>query len=275
MTFEAGIEVKRISGKPLVLHFHSTEFDRSGVNINKDIFAIEQNGIDKADCVVTVSNRTRDIITNNYRTDNKTIITVHNAVSQIHEDCKRTFKLNNECKTVTFLGRITSQKGPEYFIQAAKLVLETNKNVNFIMAGKGNLRDQMIKLTTELANDEKFTFPGFIEDKDITELFLKSDIFIMPSVSEPFGIVALEAMQTGLPVIISKQSGVSEITKNLKKVDYWNTQELAKTIIDLLKNPEKSRKMGESGKNEVAKITWRKPANQLFEIYKKLNVNVT
>lgn len=274
MSFEAGIEVKRISGKPLIVHFHSTEFDRNGVNINKEIFAIEQKGIEHADCIITVSNRTRDIILDNYKTSTTKIVTVYNAVSAINYSTKREIKNSDDKKTVTFLGRITMQKGPRYFIEAASIAIKKQTNLKFIVAGKGNLRDEMIQLTKDLGINDYFEFPGFIEDKDVTALFMRSDVFIMPSVSEPFGIVALEAMQTGLPVVVSKQSGVSEIAKNLVKVDYWKTEMMANMIVDLLNNSTGNAELAKNGQIEVSKIKWETPAKHLFEIYHQLTVNI-
>jgi len=267
MTFPAGIAVREISGKPLVVHIHSTEFDRSGSNVNPDVCAIEKEGLEKADKVITVSDFTHNLILRNYHINPEKVITVYNAVESIERKEKARSNKEFRVKTVSFLGRITMQKGPEYFVEAARLVLQKRRDVRFVMAGKGDLREAMINLVAELNISDHFKFPGFLEDSLVAELFQVSDVFVMPSVSEPFGIVALEAMQSGLPVIISKQSGVSEILEHAVKVDYWDIQSLAEAIIGLLDNSGRSNKLRKDGKKEVEKLVWSKTAQQILEIY--------
>jgi len=222
MTFDAGIAAKRISGKPLVVQVHSTEFDRSGKFVNPGICAIEKAGMEEADKVIAVSNLTKQILVSNYHLESAKVHTVYNAVKPLQKELKRCSKRKDGKSLVTFLGRITMQKGPEYFEGAANLVIQKNRNVHFIMAGKGDLRSSMIQRTIDLGISEYFDFPGFIPDDEVNVLFSKSDVFVMPSVSEPFGIVAHEAMQALVPVIASKQSGASEMLENVIKVDYWD-----------------------------------------------------
>ena len=270
MTFRAGMAAKRISGKPLVVHVHSTEFDRCGRSVNPTICTLEKEGMDAADQIIAVSNLTRSVVIGNYNINPEKVITVHNAVEPVDYECTNNTDEFGADKVVSFLGRITMQKGPEYFIEAANLVLQRTGNVRFVMAGKGDLLNEMKQRTTNLNISDYFHFPGFLSDGEVAELFHKSDVFVMPSVSEPFGIVTLEAMQTGVPVVISKQSGVSEVLKNAIKIDYWNIQEMADSICMILNNLESSRKLGDRGKKEAEKITWEKAALKVSEIYLNL-----
>jgi glycosyltransferase involved in cell wall biosynthesis len=271
MTFPAGIAAKQISGKPLVVQIHSTEFDRSGNQINPMIYNAEKAGMDAADQIIAVSNFTRNIIVRNYYIEPKKVLTVYNAVEPFDIKPKNEARNIKEEKIVLFLGRITSQKGPGYFIDAAELVLQKMKNVRFVMAGKGDLRDQMISRTTELNISEYFSFPGFIEDEEVHQLLASADVFVMPSVSEPFGIVALEAMHAQVPVIVSRQSGASEVLRNIVKVDYWNIQKMADAIVELLSDTELKNKMVEKGKKEVEQLIWKKSASDIRKMYRRLN----
>jgi len=270
MCFRAGMAAKRISGKPLVVHVHSTEFDRSGRSVNPAICAIEKEGLDTADKIIVVSHLTRSIVIGKYNIDPKKVITVYNAVEPISSvDTEASREFAND-KVVSFLGRITMQKGPEYFVEAASLVLQKMKNVRFIMAGKGDLLNEMKQKVSALNISEHFHFPGFVADHEIAELFQKSDVFVMPSVSEPFGIVTLEAMQAGVPAVISKQSGVSEVVKNAVKVDYWDTKAMADAIYAILINQEYGTKLGTKGKREAKKLIWEKAALKVYKIYTSL-----
>ncbi len=270
MTFPAGITASRISGKPLVVHIHSTEFDRSGTQVNPAICTIEKEGLEVADQIISVSNFTRNRIIHNYHIQPEKIKAVYNAVEQVDPEEKSGWERDAARKTVTFLGRLTRQKGPGYFLDAANLVLQKMKDVRFVMAGKGDLREAMIRRVAELNISQYFDFPGFVQDSEISSLFRKSDVFVMPSVSEPFGIVALEAMQAGVPLVISKQSGVSEVLENALKVDYWDTHKMADAISSLLINPEIAGKLIKNGKLEVDKLTWTVSASKVRELYKRL-----
>jgi glycosyltransferase involved in cell wall biosynthesis len=272
MTFRAGIAVQRISGKPLVVHIHSTEFDRSGQNVNPAICEIEKEGLKAASKVIAVSNLTREVIVRNYQIKPEKVSIVYNAVEPINSVIRSKQKELAE-KTVTFLGRITFQKGPEYFLEAAFRVLQKMGNVRFVMAGKGDLRDAMIKRAAELNISGHIDFPGFIPDNEVQQLFIESDVFVMPSVSEPFGMVTLEAMQTGLPAIISRQSGVSEILKNAITVDYWDVHAMSVAMLDLLNNPTRRTFLGNLGKAESKKFLWKNSAAQVRQIY--LNMKET
>jgi len=275
MTFPAGIAAQRISGKPLVVHIHSTEFDRSGQQVNPAICTIEKEGLSAASQIIAVSNLTRDVIVRNYHIEPSKVITVYNAVEPINSGVKSKQNETVAEKRVTFLGRITLQKGPGYFLDAAFLVLQKMENVRFVMAGKGDLRDSMIKRAAEMNISQYIDFPGFIPDCEVPRLFFESDIFVMPSVSEPFGIVTLEAMQAGLPVIISRQSGVCEIIKSAIKVDYWDVHGMSVALIDLLNNPTRKTLLGKVGKKESKKFLWKNSAAQIRQIYLSLTENFT
>ena len=221
LTYYAGIAAKEVSGKPLVVHMHATEFDRSGENINTQTYAIERGGMEAADLVMAVSNLTRNIVINKYGIPAEKVMTVHNAV-RFAEGNQEEEERGVKDKIVTFLGRITYQKGPDYFVEAAAKVLKRTKNVRFVMAGSGDMMNHVIRRVARLGIADKFHFTGFLKGADVQKMFALSDVYVMPSVSEPFGISPLEAMKSNVPTIISKQSGVAEVLDYAVKVDYWD-----------------------------------------------------
>lgn len=270
LTFPAGIAAKRIKGKPLIVHVHATEFDRSGENVNPGIYAIERHGMEEADKIIAVSNFTRQIIIEKYGIAPEKITTVYNAVNHDSGEKKAEIKKGINEKLVTFLGRITIQKGPEYFIEAAYLVLKKMDNVRFVMAGSGDKMNEMITRVAQLGMADKFYFTGFLKGTDVDRMFQLTDVFVMPSVSEPFGIVPLEAMLADVPVIISNQSGVSEILNHAIKVDFWDTYAMADSIYGLLNYPALSEFLKESGKKEVRAMNWEQSARKVREVYYSL-----
>ncbi|MDO8928193.1 MAG: glycosyltransferase family 4 protein, partial [Bacteroidota bacterium] len=227
LAYPAGIAAKRASGKPLVIHVHATDFDRSGGSVNPTVYAMEKEGMDAADQIIAVSNMTRNIVIEKYNINPDKVTTVYNAVEPLSQEEKIKLKKGVDEKIVTFLGRITMQKGPEYFVEAANMVLKKMNNVRFVMAGSGDMMNAMVKRAAELKIADRFHFTGFLKGDDVFDMFRMSDVFVMPSVSEPFGIVPLEAMQSNVPVIISYQSGVSEILRYAIKIDYWDTYAMA------------------------------------------------
>ena len=226
LTYYAGIAAKRVSGKPLVVHMHATEYDRSGENVNTQVYAIERAGMHAADRVIAVSNLTRNIVINRYGVPADKVVTVHNAVRFAGGHCKMPERGVDD-KIVTFLGRITYQKGPDYFVEAAAKVLKKVPNVRFVMAGSGDMMNHVIRRVARLGIADRFHFTGFLRGEDVHKMFQLSDVYVMPSVSEPFGISPLEAMRSNVPVIISKQSGVAEVLDFAVKVDYWDVDALA------------------------------------------------
>lgn len=266
LTYMAGIAAKRISGKPLVIHVHATEFDRTGENVNTQVFAIEQMGMREADKVITVSNLTRNIVINKYGINPDKVFTVHNAVDFADRKQMQVERSVDE-KVVTFLGRITFQKGPEYFIEAANKVLKRCSNVRFVMAGSGDLLNRSIRQVAKLGISDKFHFTGFLRGADVQKMFAYSDVYVMPSVSEPFGISPLEAMITGVPTIISKQSGVAEVLKYSIKVDFWDVDALADAMYGLLQYPALAQMAADKGYDEVNALKWDHAAAKMKHIY--------
>ena len=267
LTYPAGIAAKKISGKPLVVHIHATEFDRTGENVNTQIFDIEKKGMEEADMVISVSNLTRNICIERYGIDPDKIITVHNAVEPVDKSENEAIKKNVKEKVVTFLGRITFQKGPEYFIEAARKVLDLDPNVRFVMAGTGDLQHKMIKRVAKLGMGTRFHFTGFLKGPEVDKLLALTDVFVMPSVSEPFGIVPLEAMRSNVPVVISKQSGVSEILKHAMKVDFWDINAMADAIYGLLNYNALPQMFIHYGKSEVDNLKWEHAAKKIKDVY--------
>ena len=266
LTYLAGIAAKRVSGKPLVIHVHATEYDRTGENVNTQVYAIEQMGMREADKVITVSDWTRNIVINKYGIDPEKVVTVHNAVDFSNRETL-VAKRGVPEKTVTFLGRITFQKGPEYFIEAAYKVLQKNDNVRFVMAGSGDLLNRSIRRVAQLGIADKFHFTGFLRGADVQKMFALSDVYVMPSVSEPFGISPLEAMQSNVPTIISKQSGVAEVLKYAIKVDFWDIDGLADAIYGLVTYPAIAKMAGEKGYDEVNSLKWDHAAAKIKDVY--------
>lgn len=270
LTYPAGIHAKQVSGKPFVIHVHATDFDRSRGNVNPTVFAIEKDGMNNADHIITVSNLTRRTVIEKYGIDPAKVTTVHNAVEPLSEELLNVTVPPKHDKVVTFLGRITMQKGPEYFVEAAVQVLQKVHNVQFVMAGGGDMMEKMIRLAARRGIADRFHFAGFLRGKQVYEMLKASDVYIMPSVSEPFGISPLEAMQMGVPSIISKQSGCAEILENVIKVDYWDTNAIADAIYSILMYPAMYKRLHEEGLAEVDQIRWKKAGAKVINIYRSL-----
>lgn len=267
MSVFAGVNARLVSGKPLILHIHSLEIDRSGANVNGEILEIESYGLKQADHIIAVSHYTKSRIVNFYGIAPERITVVHNAVSQQEARRQRATVGDKNIKTVFFLGRITFQKGPDYFVEAAARVLQIMPNVRFIMAGTGDMTRQMVERVAELGIGANFHFTGFLKGKEVENAYAMSDLYVMPSVSEPFGISPLEAMSYDVPVIISKQSGVSELIKHALKVDFWNIDEIADRIVALLRHPVLADELKDRGWEEIKKIRWDKAAEKIAEVY--------
>ncbi|MCF8372158.1 MAG: glycosyltransferase family 4 protein [Bacteroidales bacterium] len=270
LTYRAGIAAKQISGKPLVVHMHATEFDRSGENVNQLVYDIEREGMQAADKVIAVSNLTRNIVIDRYGIDPDKVVAVHNAVEPVEKKKKKSVTKGIDDKIVTFLGRITFQKGPEYFVEAAAKVLQNYPNVRFVMAGSGDMMNKVIRRVAELKIADKFHFAGFLKGAEVDDMFQMSDVYVMPSVSEPFGISPLEAMRSNVPVIISKQSGVSEILKHAVKVDFWDIDAMADAIYGILKYDSLEAMFSKYGKEEVDNLIWENAAFKVKEVYQSV-----
>lgn len=270
LTYMAGIAAKRESGKPLVVHVHATSFDRSSnENIDTRVYDIERKGMEAADRVVAVSDLTRNIVINKYGISPDKVVTVHNAVDfSGRENVMEERGVKD--KVVTFLGRITFQKGPEYFIEAAAKVLKRTKNVRFVMAGSGDMMNRSIRQVAKLGISDRFHFTGFLRGADVQKMFALSDVYIMPSVSEPFGISPLEAMRSGVPSIISYQSGASEVLKYAFKVNFWDVDDMADDIYALLTYPSLAKFAMKEGYDEVNRLKWNNATAKLKTVYESL-----
>ena len=266
LTYFAGIAAKRVSGKPLVVHMHATEFDRSGENINRRVYAIEKAGMQAADRVIAVSELTRRIVIGKYGILADKVVTVHNAV-RFGESEEAAPERAVKDKVVTFLGRITYQKGPDYFVEAAAKVLQRVSDVRFVMAGSGDLMNHVVRRVAQLGIADRFHFTGFLKGGEVQRMFRLSDVYVMPSVSEPFGISLLEAMRSGVPVIISRQSGVAEVLDYAIKVNYWDVDALADAIYGLLTYPALGRMFASKGLEEVTGLKWTNAAAKIKTVY--------
>ena len=270
LAYPAGIAAMKVSGKPLIIHVHATDFDRSGGSVNPDVYRIEKNGMDAASKIITVSNLTRDVVINKYNIPPDKVETVYNAVEPVHISDDIVVKKGFDDKVVTFLGRITLQKGPEYFIEAAYKVLRVMNNVRFVMAGSGDMMDRMMRRAASLKITDRFHFTGFLHGRDVFTMLALSDVYIMPSVSEPFGISPLEAMQSNVPVIISKQSGVAEILTHAVKTDFWDIDAMADAIYGILNYPALAHMFIRNGKEEVIRLKWDNSAKHVKDIYERV-----
>lgn len=267
LAYPAGIAAMEATGKPLVIHVHATDFDRSGGSVNPNVYNIEKRGMDAAAKIITVSNLTRDIVINKYNIHPDKVETVYNAVEPVSLSGESFVLKGFDEKVVTFLGRITLQKGPEYFIEAANKVLKVMNNVRFVMAGSGDMMERMMRRAASLRITDRFHFTGFLKGRDVFTMLEMSDVYIMPSVSEPFGISPLEAMQSNVPVIISKQSGVAEILTHAVKTDFWDIDAMADAIYGILNYPDLARMIIKNGKEEVIRLKWDNSARHVRDIY--------
>jgi glycogen synthase len=271
MTYPAAVALARLTGAPLILHVHSLEYDRSGSNVNTRIHQIEQACLHEADKIIAVSYYTRRIIHEQYGIPLDKIEVVHNGVySKELVQSYRAEKKEEKSKIVLFLGRITFQKGPDYFVEAAARVVPVLPDVKFVMAGSGDMLPQVMNRVAELGLAKNFVFTGFLGGQDVERIFSVADVYIMPSVSEPFGISALEAMSHDIPVIISRQSGVSEVLNNALKVDFWDVEKLAHFIIGVLKYSELREDIVQMAREEVRRLHWDVSAENTSAIYRQV-----
>ncbi|MBI3535691.1 MAG: glycosyltransferase [Deltaproteobacteria bacterium] len=270
MTFPAGLTLSKLTGKPLVIHVHSLEYDRSGKNSgNYQIQEIEKTATQSAQAVIAVSHYTRSIINQEHCVPLEKVQVVHNGVYSPQAMANYKKENNLQSKIVLFLGRVTFQKGPDYFIEAASRVIPIMPDVTFVIAGTGDMLPQLIMRVTEQGLEKNFVFTGFLKGEEVERMYSIADLYIMPSVSEPFGISTLEAVSHDVPVIISKQSGVSEVLNNALKVDFWDVDRLANLMIGILKYPEIRDDIVSMAKEEVRKLQWERAANKVLDIYKK------
>ena len=267
MTYPAGLFIARATGRPLIVHVHSTEFDRSGEHVNQAIYDIERRGMHGAMRVVTVSQLTKNLVVRRYGVPEPKVEVVYNGV-ELEPQSVGITGIRARDRIVLYFGRITYQKGPEYFVHAARRVLELMPDVKFVVAGSGDQAKRMIELAADLGIGHKVLFTGFLRGDDIKRVFNLADVYVMPSVSEPFGIAPLEAMSHNVPVLISRSSGVSEVLTHALKVDFWDIDDMANKIVAVLKYPPLRRTLQEHGAFEVRRLTWDGAAERCEQIYR-------
>ena len=273
-TFKAGMLIKEVTGKPLIVHVHITEFDKTGGHhADSRVYAIEREGMMKSDLIIAISNFVKNMIVNKYYVPAEKIRVVHNGID-LHQIYNTEPMIKPYDKIVLSLGRVTLQKGVDYLIEAARKVINKDPNVKFIIAGTGDMLPQIIEKAAHLGISDKVLFTGFVTREQGEKLFQAADVFVMPSVSEPFGLVPLEALNKGTPVIISKQSGVAEVLKNSIKIDFWDVDALAGNILAMLHYKTLHKTMSEYGGQEVRKLTWDEPTRKCVQIYDEA-INMT
>lgn len=275
LTYPAGIAAKRTSGQPLVVHAHATQFDQSaGDNVNREVFEIEKEGFNRADLVVAVSGRTRETIIKKYGISPDKVKVVHNGVefrkSDAISDTLKGIKSSGG-KIVLYTGRITIQKGPDYFVALAKKVLEFEPETYFVVVGSGDMEEFMIKEVSRLGIAKNFIFCGFLRGDELSAVFNASDMYVMPSVSEPFGILPLELMLSDVPVLISKESGVSEVANQALKSHFWDIDDMTDKVVNVLRHKKLHKHLSTNGREEAKTIHWKKAADSLISLYNSLN----
>lgn len=270
MTFPAAVAAKQRSGKPMIAHVHATEYDRTGNHPNEAIYKLEKEGMDEADRIVAVSHRTKQTLIDRYKVPPTKIDVVHNAVSHDKLVDPLQIKKNIKEKLVIFVGRVTLQKGPEYFLRAASKVLDTHPNYRFVMCGAGDMLPRMIEEAAALRIQNRFHFTGFLRGASVDRLYSMADLFVMTSVSEPFGLTPFEAMRYDVPVIVSRQAGASELLPHSVQVDFWDIDKLATMMIDFCENSHLHEDLLTHQKDTLSKMSWRSVAEQLKSIYRKV-----
>ncbi|MAF35306.1 4-alpha-glucanotransferase [Candidatus Woesearchaeota archaeon] len=268
MTYKAGILAREITKKPLVVHIHATEYDRTGGHPNEEIAKRESEGMHAADLVIANSQRLKDEVIKHYGIDAAKIEVVHWGLDTDDKSIPQRAGWNQP--TVLFLGRMTIQKGPEYFVHAAQKVLSHNPNVQFVMVGSGDKLPDVINLAADLGISDKILFTGALRGEDVNRAFSMADLFVMPSVSEPFGLVALEAMHNGTPAIISKQSGVSEVMRHCMQADFWDVDKMANLIATSLQHTAVLDELKHNGKKEIKRFDLATPAKKVINAYGKV-----
>jgi len=273
-SYLAGLMAKLASGKPLVLHVHATAYDQAGSeNVDPQIYDIERRAFHEADTIVAISNYTRDIVVNRYGVDPAKVAVVHNGIKpqELRKLPPALEELKAQGKKIVFYhGRITIQKGVDYFIRAARRVVDLDPNIVFVISGWGDMEHQIMHLVGEMGLSKNVIFAGALWDDERDRMYQSADLLVMPSVSEPFGLVPLEAIQQGTPVLISKQSGVAEVLKHALKVDFWDVDEMANKIIAALRYKTLNQQLVSEGQKEVSRLTWKTAAHKVMHLYHKL-----
>lgn len=268
MTFPAAFEFHRVTGVPVFLHVHATEYDRSGENLNNDVFRVEREGFRRATHIFAVSRYTAGIVERLYGVSKKKISVVYNAPEEGASEILASPDAPRK-QQVVFLGRLTFQKGPDHFLKAAQLVSQTNPQARFILCGTGDMIDKLRDQAHRLGIESKVHFAGFVDPVGVDQILIASKVLVMPSVSEPFGLVALEAIRCGIPVILSKQSGVREVLSRALQVDFWDHERLADQISAALRLKSLAQQLVTEGWEQLSQLSWEKSGAQILETYKK------
>ncbi len=273
-SYLAGLAAKAVSGKPLILHVHATSFDQAASEyVDPEIFAIEKHAFAEADAVVTVSQLTKNIIIQKHGASPEKTHVIHNGCDidtpPQHPPALAELKAQGK-KIVLYHGRITIQKGVDYFVRAAKRVIEVDSDVVFVISGSGDMAEQIMHQVGSLSLSRHVIFAGALWDNDRDRMYQAADLVVMPSVSEPFGLVPLESIQHGTAALVSKQSGVSEVVTHVLKVDFWDVDEMANKIVAALWYPALNRQLVEEGKKELPAMSWRNVAIKIKELYTRL-----
>jgi glycogen synthase len=272
LTGLAGIEAARCSHKPFIFQAHALEYDRSGERVNKTVLAIEKYIMEAADKIVAVSQYTKNIIINRYGINSDKIEVVHNGTYFADHEAVKPAKRNHQL--VLFVGRITYQKGPWHFIEVARKILAKRPDIHFIIVGTGDQLKEMIERVAELKIGKNIHFAGFLPHEKVQELYQLADVYVMPSVSEPFGLTCLEALANNIPVVISKQSGVAEVLNHVLKTDFWDSDEMANRIMALLNYRTLREESLKQTTPEIRGLTWELTAEKLIKIYERMMVRI-
>ena len=271
-TYRAGVSIQQALGKPLVVHVHSIEHDRAPGNLNPQICALEKEGLVAADQIIAVSRYTRQRIAENYGIAPYKIRVIHNGIDK--DTCLAT-KLNpseHRLEIVLFVGRLTAQKGPQYFLLAAKRALQSNPDLRFLVVGDGDMRCHLEKMAEESGIADKVFFAGFLSQFELSRVYTLASVCVMTSISEPFGLVALEAMQHGVPVIVPRHAGVTEVVRHCLQVDYWDIDSIAREMLAVVNNRNSlAEELTKNAARAVAKLTWEKAAKKLIAVYCRLS----
>lgn len=274
LAYPAGMMAKKLSGKPLVVHVHATEFDRTGgTGVNQQVYEIEKAGMTLADKVIAISHWTKNIVMKHYGIPEYKIEVVHNGIDAT-EYCGQNVRLKElkeaGYKIVLFVGRLTLQKGPDYFIKVAKRVLEFNPKVYFIVAGSGDMERQTIDDAARLGISDRVIFCGFLRGQELNDLYASADLYILPSISEPFGLTPLESLVNGTPVLVSNQSGVAEVLKHALKADFWDVDDMTDKILSVINYAPLQRTLAVNGEAEARRTTWLESAKKCLNIYNQV-----
>lgn len=273
MTYAAGRRAQQVSGRPWVAHIHATEFDRSGDRPNPQIAHLEHQGLAEASLIIANSHQLQRQVSRRYRIAAGKIKVIHWGIDEDRPEyhLQPPLPFTPETAVVLFLGRVTRQKGPDYFIEVARRVADYLPEAHFIVAGGGDLLPQVMERAAQLGLAERVHFTGPLQGADVFRVLRLADLCVMPSVSEPFGLVALESLKSGTPCLVPRNSGVAEVLQNALKIEFWDIDEMTNKIVAILKHRELQAELGERGLQETsaARLGLDEPARRTIEVYRQ------